>query len=114
VSVSRWCYLGGCEYICCGNALVAAIFKRCANRAATMPRRRDALEAAIVSPSFFLPSTFRCMVGVYIDIPERLMTSTTPFMEFSVAHTSSVAPKHAAGRTNNLCHASSRTALLVV
>jgi hypothetical protein len=31
------------------------------------------LEAATVSPSFFRPSTVRCGVGVYIDIPESLM-----------------------------------------
>jgi hypothetical protein len=52
---------------------VAAISRRCAPRAATMPRRRDVLEAATVSPSFFRPSTVRCGVGVYIDIPESLM-----------------------------------------
>jgi hypothetical protein len=52
------------------NALVAAISRRCALRAATRPPQRDALEAATVSPIFFRPSTFPCEVGVYIDIPE--------------------------------------------
>jgi hypothetical protein len=47
--------------------------RRCALRAATMPRWRDALEAATVSPSCFLPSTFRCEASVYIDIPESRM-----------------------------------------
>jgi hypothetical protein len=75
-----WCMfhlnpsLGRC-YRVLVNALVAAISRRCALRAATRPRLRDALEAATVSPIFFRPSTFPCEVGVYIDVakwtPER-------------------------------------------
>jgi hypothetical protein len=52
--------------------LVAAI-SRCALRAATMPQRRDALETATVSFSFFRPSTFRYEIGVSVDIPESLV-----------------------------------------
>jgi hypothetical protein len=38
-----------------------------------MPQWRDAIEAEPIPLSFFRPSTLRCDVGGYIDVPDSIM-----------------------------------------